>query len=205
MIREKLASDKISERILWLTGLWFLLFFGSVVLSFFLLPKGFLKDYTESRDFETSANLLISTVQIFFFNQIAVIAILIGSVFAKKRKEKERYLTLGYYCFFLMIMFNCVVLGTGSFSVNDVGVTLADRIIGMFQITEHAGLIEMFGELLITCAMADKYLVMTQGKNTTTRSIKEIRWEKQDVICIVLGVLLMLLGAFIESRAILLL
>ncbi|MBD5134653.1 MAG: hypothetical protein HDT39_01620 [Lachnospiraceae bacterium] len=203
MVREKLTSEKLYIRIICLTVIFLIAFIGTVALSYFFLPDGFLNSYSESRDFETSSNLLVSTLQIFLFNQMSVVAILVGSIFAKKRKEKECYLTLGYYCFLLLVLLNAVILGTGSFSsTNTASIPLMERIAGMFHFAQHAGMIEMFGLLLIACSLADKYLVMTHGKNTSTRSIKEITWKKQEILCIIIGILLMLFAAFIESRAI---
>ncbi|MCI6533572.1 hypothetical protein [Blautia obeum] len=39
-----------------------------------------------------------------------------------------------------------------------------ERIIRTFDIMHNAGLLEMYGQLLITSALATKYLVMTEGK-----------------------------------------
>ncbi len=72
----------------------------------------------------------------------------------------------------------------------------------MLNITKNAGLIEMFGQLLITCSFANKYLVMTYKKETQTRKIKEIKWSKQEIIFLILGIVLMFIGAMIESNSI---
>ena len=42
MIREKLTSDKLFERIITLTIIFLLVFFGVTILSYYLLPEGFL-------------------------------------------------------------------------------------------------------------------------------------------------------------------
>ncbi len=73
----------------------------------------------------------------------------------------------------------------------------------MFNITEKAGLIELFGQLIITCSVSNKYLVMTYKNKTTTRKMKDVKWNKTEIICLIIGILFMLIGAFIESNAIL--
>lgn len=41
-IREGMISDKVAQRILWLTIVFFIAFFGITILSYFFLPAGFL-------------------------------------------------------------------------------------------------------------------------------------------------------------------
>lgn len=60
----------------------------------------------------------------------------------------------------------------------------------------------MYGQLLITGALATKYLVMTEGRRTTTRKIQEIQISKSELLTLVCGFLLMFAGALVESRAI---
>ena len=60
----------------------------------------------------------------------------------------------------------------------------------------------MYGQLLITSALATKYLIMTQGKKTTTRMITDIEMKKSEVFVLICGFVLMLAGTFVESNAI---
>ena len=41
-IREGMISDKVAQRILWLTIVFFIAFFGITILSYYFLPEGFL-------------------------------------------------------------------------------------------------------------------------------------------------------------------
>ena len=41
-IKEGMISDKVTQRILWLSILFFIVFFGATIFSFYLLPEGFL-------------------------------------------------------------------------------------------------------------------------------------------------------------------
>lgn len=45
-IKEKIYSERISIRILWLTVAFALIFYGVTVLSYFLLPEGILYFHT---------------------------------------------------------------------------------------------------------------------------------------------------------------
>lgn len=73
-----------------------------------------------------------------------------------KNREEQKYLSVSYSVFMVYTMINAVVLGLCSFSKNAAVLSIADRIIGMFKVTEHAGLIKIFGQIPIMCALADK-------------------------------------------------
>ena len=203
MIRNRLTSSKISERIITLTVITFILFFGVTILSYFILPEGFLLNKNNLTDFDTSSNIIICMFQIFLWNLISVLAIFIGCFFAKKRKKNEEYISLSYWIYFIIVSLAAVTLGTWSFTSNTTSVPIFQRIIDMFNILKHAGLVELYGQLLITCALSNKYLVMTYKSKTTTRKIKDVKWAKSEIICLIFGILLMYIGAFIESNAIL--
>lgn len=199
-IRKKLYSDNVWSRIAMLICIFCFAFFGVTIISYYLLPKGFLSNQSNMKDFETSTSLLVCTLQIFFFNMISVLCILVASIFS--RKKDEIYVSSGYYCFVLFVIINAITLGTGSFSEVVVDVALFERIISMFHITKHAGLVEMLGQVLIACSLANKSLVMTDGKQTTTRKLKEINYTKTEIAVFSFGLIIMFLGALIESNTI---
>ena len=202
MIRKKLTSDKLFERIITLTIIFLLVFFGVTILSYYLLPEGFLLNKNNGTNFNTSTNIIICTLQIFAWNMISVVAIFIGSLFSKKNNDQQQYLSLSYFVFIVLILFSAITLGTWSFSFKTEPVPLLERIISMFHITERAGLVELYGMLLITCSLANKSLVMSIKNKTITKKMKDIKWNKKEIICAVCGMLLMLIAAFIESKSI---
>ena len=202
MIREKLTSDKLFERIITLTIIFLLVFFGVTILSYYLLPEGFLLNKNNGTNFNTSTNIIICTLQIFAWNMISVIAIFIGSLFSKKNNDQQQYLSLSYFVFIVLILLSAITLGTWSFSFKTESVPLLERIISMFNITERAGLVELYGMLLITCSLANKSLVMSIKNKTITKKMKDIKLNKKEIICAICGMLLMLIAAFIESKSI---
>ena len=202
MIREKLTSDKLFERIITLTIIFLLVFFGVTILSYYLLPEGFLLNKNNGTNFNTSTNIIICTLQIFAWNMISVVAIFIGSLFSKKNNDQQQYLSLSYFVFIVLILLSAITLGTWSFSFKTESVPLLERIILMFNITERAGLVELYGMLLITCSLANKSLVMSIKNKTITKKMKDIKWNKKEIICAICGMLLMLIAAFIESKSI---
>ena len=82
--REGMISDKVAQRILWLSILFFIIFFGVTILSYYLLPEGLLLGKNRISDFKTSENLFLCTAQIFLYNMLSVAFILVGSMFAKR-------------------------------------------------------------------------------------------------------------------------
>lgn len=202
IIKEKMSSDKLLTRILWLTIALFVIFYGVTIISYFLLPEGFLLKKNNISDFKTSESLMTCALQIFSYNMISVIVIIFGSLFARKKEGEKGYKSYGCLGFFVFVILNAITLGTWSFTVNTNSVPLIERIIRTFDIMHNAGLLEMYGQLLITSALATKYLVMTEGKNTTTRRLKDLKFETSEIITFICGLLLMYVGALIESHAI---
>ncbi|MHC5248442.1 hypothetical protein [Enterococcus sp. LJL90] len=102
----------------------------------------------------------------------------------------------------MLIAINAVTLGTWSFSVERAAVPLVERIFGLFHFTQNAGLIEMFGQMLILCSLATISIVKVSGKEVITKKFRDIRLASPEIIVVCFGVGLMFLGAFIEGLAI---
>ena len=167
----------------------------------FLLPEGFLLNKNRISDFQTSENLFLCAVQIFLYNMLSVAFIFFGSAFARKKEGEKAYRSYGQLGFFVFVLLDAVTLGTWSFTANANSVPLIDRIFRTFDIVHNAGLLEMYGQLLITGALATKYLVMTEGRRTSTRSIRTIPISRSEILALVCGFFLMFAGALVESRA----
>lgn len=201
-IREGMVSDKLTQRILWLTLVFAIVFFGGTVLSFYLLPEGFLLGKNEISDFQTSRNLFLCAMQIFLYNMLSVAVLFFGSAFARKKEGEQSYRSFGQAGFLVFVLLNAVTLGTWSFTQNAHSVPLMARLLRTFDILHNAGLLEMYGQLLITSALATKYLVMTEGAKTTTRKLSQVRLSRGELAALLGGFALMAAGAMVESRAI---
>lgn len=201
-LKEKLSSDNLKERLIYSLSIFFVLFISITILSHYILPQGILKGKIPSSNVEISNNFMISALRIFAVNLISVIFIFIGSLFNQKRNGEKNYYSIGYNVFFMLISINAITLGTWSFSVETQAPSLIDRLLGMFNIIKRAGLWEIIGQLLITCSIAHIGLVLTNGKETITRSMKSVKLSKSEIVCIILGFIFMLVGALVESIAI---
>lgn len=201
-LRNKLSSNSLSERIIWTAGLFLVIFFGILLTSYFLLPEGLLKNKNPLQSWNTSDHTLILALQIFFYNLLSVLIIFLASLFAQKKASEANYLSVGYMAFFTLISINSIVLGTWSFSVEREAVPLIDRMIGTFDIVHRAGLWEMAGQLLITCAIAHISMIRSSGSDTITRNIREIRLVNSEKAALLIGIIFMLIGAVVESNSI---
>lgn len=200
--RENLSSNSLKQRVLFSMLLYLALFFGVVVISYFFLPEGLLKSKNPLQNWETSNNTFTLTLQIFFYNMLSVLVIVLGSLFGQKKESEANYLSIGYLALFTQFCINGIVLGTWSFSMAGEAIPLLERIVRTFDLTHRAGLWEMLGQLLITCAVAHIATVLTNDKNTVTRKIRDIHLTTAEKIVLMTGLGLMLVGAIIESIAI---
>ena len=106
-IKDGMISDKVSQRILWLTIVFFIAFFGITILSYYLLPEGFLLRKNRISDFKTSENFFLCTAQIFLYNILSVAFIFVGSMFAKRNEGEKAYRSYGRIGFFCVHFAQC--------------------------------------------------------------------------------------------------
>ena len=202
IIRHRLSDYSLCRRIVAPALIATVVFVFVTLASHWLLPSGVLRDRNPLQSWDESPNAAKLAVQIFAYNQISVVIIVIGSLFANRRDGEEWYFSTGYLAFFTLVGMNAVTLGTWSFAVETDEPPVIDRLVGMLDIIHRSGLWEMAGQLLITCACAHIALVRSTGSNTCTRSFREMHMAPSEKGAIAVGVLLMLTGAIIESIAI---
>ncbi|MBO0410160.1 hypothetical protein JZO81_03790 [Enterococcus hulanensis] len=200
---KKMFSDKrIYIRILVSLITFLLLFFSVASVSYFLLPEGILKETNPLSNFSTSTDLIESTIQIFLYNSISVIVMSFASLFAFSNRN-DSFLSYGYLGLSTQFLINGIILGTWSFSVtNQAAPSLTMRLLRTFDLFHRSGLWEMIGQLLIVAALARISFIRSNRKEIENTPFKEIRLSKAECLTIVSGLVLMFLGAFIESYAI---
>lgn len=201
-IKRNMTSDSVASRITTTYICFLMIFFTVTIVSYHLLPEGLLRNKHPLQSWDTSPNLLISTLQIFSYNLLSVVAILFANIFSTRKNKADCFMPLGYLSFFIMITMNAVVLGTWSFSVVSAAVPLMARLIRTFDLLHRAGLWEMSGQLFVLCATVKISLIITDGKETITRNWRTIKLSKPEIIILCTGLLLMLSGALVESCSI---
>ena len=198
-----ITQEKVYKRILSTFVIFYLLFFIVVILSYFLLPEGFLKSKNSISDFEASKNIGFQALQIFSYNCISVVLLIVGN-FLSPSKEDGLYLPYGYLGLMVQFILNGITLGTWSFTeVTQSAPALSVRLLRTFDIFHKAGIWEMTGQIIIVSALANIAIIRTNCKETTNRKRKEWYPTKIEIVIAFFGLSLMIAGAIIESMAIL--
>jgi hypothetical protein len=201
-LKHHLVDERLSVRIILAVVLYFTFFITLTVLSYYLLPEKVLLGKNSLTDFETSTNLFTSTVQIFSFNLLSVVFIVIGNLFAFFNRD-DGFIPSGYLALGLQCATNAITLGTWSFTAASIAPDLPGRLLRVFDLAHRAGLWEMMGQVLVLCATARIAIIKTNGNETVTTPITDIRLKKSEIACAVSGLCLMFVGAFVESSSIL--
>ena len=204
-LTKNMVGNKIlHKRVLGILFGYVTIFLTVLIIAHYFLPEGFLRGNTVGGNLNFSNNIYISAIQIFLFNLISTCCIIVGSIFTKRKNENEAYISTGIQTLFILCIINALVLGTNSFGTPLENASLSNKIIGILNIFHAAALWEILGLILITAVFSfDKSLVMTTGKITISRNIRSIHFTKQEIFVMLLGIILMIVGAFIESYAIL--
>lgn len=200
-MRESLSDDKLIKRFCYCFVLLVLIFTIITVVSYYCFPSGILIN-KQSANFELSESIAINFISIVGWNMISIICIFIASFFSKKRSTERKFISVGYTVLFSLVVINAVTLGTWSFSVYRPEVSLFNRILGFFNVFNNSGLVEMLGQTLIVCSLANMSVIRVCNRKVEMRKFKGYRFTISEKISILIGLLLVLLGALIESIAI---
>lgn len=198
-----ITQEKVYKRVLSSFVVFYFIFFIVVVLSYYLLPEGFLKSKNSIADFETSKNVWFQALQIFAYNCISVILLIVGNFFSTSKYDGI-YLPYGYLGLMVQFILNGITLGTWSFTaVTQSAPALSVRLLRTFDIFHRAGIWEMTGQIIIVSSLANIAIIRINGKETTCRKRKEWYPTKMEIDIAFFGLILMIVGAIIESIAIL--
>lgn len=201
--KDLIANPRLSVR-LFATGATATILFTTVtILSYFLLPEGLLRNRHPLQNWETSPQLWLSTIQILSFNMLSVAAICLGNLFAARKEPQKHPFPYGLTAFFVMIIIDALVLGTWSFAIVQPSINLGQRFIRMFDLAHRAGLWEIAGQMLIACATTGLVRIITVDRHTTVLPLYTIQLSRTEWLTVLLGLVLMACGAYIESAAIL--
>ena len=108
--RKNLTSGNVYLRVATTCFLFVVIFLTITTISYFLLPEGILRSKNHAQNWDVSNNLLVSTLQIFLFNQLSVVIVLIANTFSSRKKSEQDYFPLSYLAFFVQISINAVTL-----------------------------------------------------------------------------------------------
>ncbi len=200
-LRQRLASDRWQQRLFTALILFFFLFFAAMVIAYFLLPQGFLRNKNPLQSWQQSPAVWVRAAQIFFYNMLSVAVIALASLAANRKTKEQRFLPVSYQALFTLAVINGVVLGTWSFgAATAAGPPLLERFLGTFDL-RHAGIWEMVGQVCITAALAGVSRWRWTGTTEEHRRFSELRLSPGEGLLGAAGLALMLIGAVVESFA----
>lgn len=181
---------------------FWVLFVTTIVISHLSLPEGLLLGKTTGGNLELSSNFFVSTLQILTYNLISIICIVIGSLFARRKNEKDVYHSYGANVLIVLAVLFGLVLGTNSFGIQVENVSLLYKILGLFDVTQRSAIWEITSIIMMTSVFSNKSLVFTTGKKTTTIKWKQLFFSKLEIGFIIVSLLFLVVGAIVESTAI---
>ena len=203
--KKGITSEKIEPRFFYIILLYMGIFIVSTVVGHLFLPEGFLANSPTNIGgrIDFSTDLVTSTLQVFLYNCISLILIVFAGLFAQRKTEADSYFPVSISCLCVLATITGLTLGTNSFGVVIENTSLVQKLIDMLNIFKYSALWEIAGQMLIVASLATKSIVLTTGKTTIVKKINQLGFTKSDIVYVGIGLLLMLIGAFIESRAIL--
>ncbi len=198
-------DDNIYKRIGWMYVSFLLIYISVTILAYLLLPDGILRGkHTVVSALELSPNLWISTLQIFGYNLIPTSLIICSNLIAQQsRISKEKFVPIGYFGFWCVVILAGLYLGTWSFEVVTEAPPLYLRLIRGFDVFHHAGFYELSAYLLVAVTSFKFTLWYSDGKKiVTSRKWRDARLNSSEKIIFVLVFVLLFCGALIESYGI---
>lgn len=197
-----LTSQSVWKRFVSMYLMFFLVFYSMVVISQLILPEGILRGRNTGNLFETSTNIWLSSLQIFSWNMLSIIVLMIANLFAYRSDEREPYVSYGFMSMIVWAIIDGVTLGTNSFGIHRENTELLVKLLGTFDLLHRAGMWELTGLVCIASVFQQKSIVLTTKKITTVKKFRELNYTKADLCFLILGLTLMIIGAIIESLGI---
>jgi len=196
------TDDNLYKRIGWMYVSFFLLFMPVTALSYFLLPEAILRGkHPIISQLQLSSNMWVSTLQIFGYNLIPT-ALIIGSnlLAQQSRFARNRFVPIGYWAFWSLIIYCAVVMGTWSFEVVMTAPPLSYRLLGIFDITHRSGLIEFSAYILAATASFGLTRWYSDGKQiVASKQWRDVSISKHERMFLLFAFVLLLCAGLIES------
>ncbi len=192
------TQDGVFKRVLLLYGLFMLLSNAAYLLGYYLLPEGFLRGspmMTTARAVASSSTFWSQWASTFLINFSLVIAL---SVWLNLFQVKGS--SLGYIWPIFLAIQSGVVAGTNSFLLSDL--TQVNVRDGMVKSLSIGGL-EFLGDILIIASTVSlavyQFSSWTQLRPTKLKNLRDVRLSRAEVLCLIAGITLLLVAAYIET------
>lgn len=196
------VSGSVYSRILWLYGMYTLLSNAAFLVGYYWLPEGFMRGSPQ-----TSAGRVAAEAQTFvgqfgltlLFNlgMVAVVSIVMNF-------NQVKGVPVGYLYPFFLGMTSGLIAGTNSFIASDL--TQYNARDGM-ALALSIGNLEMLGYIFVIASTVKFGIYQYRSwwrwsgeyKPTKVMSFREVRLSTPEMVCLALGGLLIIIGAYRET------
>ena len=205
ILTDGVTDGNVYKRIGWMYITFFGIFLPTVIASYYLLPEGILRGkHPIISQLEFSSDLLILTLQIFGYNLLLMILIIAANLIAQQsRIAREKFVPIGYTAFWVVTLLLAVYTGTWSFEVVTAAPPLQDRLVRVFDILHHSGLVEISAYILAAVTSYKFTLWYSDGRRVIrSRRREDIKLDRSEKVFLVLAFVLLFCGAIIESYGI---
>jgi hypothetical protein len=197
------TQDGVFKRILWLYGLNALLFNICFVFAYYLLPEGFMRGSPQMFAGEVVAKAKSFWSQFgltLFFNLGVMTTIAVVANF-----NQVKGFPAGYLLPLALAVTGGLIVGTNSFMADDL-----DRYSNVREamaLGQTIGGVETLGFILVIASTV-KYGVYRyrswwrwsgKWKPTKVMNLRDVRLSRQEVLCLVSGILLLIVAAYRET------
>jgi hypothetical protein len=192
-----LTQDSVFKRVLLLYGLFVLLSNAAYLLGYYLLPEGFLRGSpTQGPARIATAGTFWSQLALTFLINLGLMIVL--SVWLNL--IQVRGFPLGYLWIIVTALQSGVVAGTNSFLQSDL--TRINARDGMAASLSIGGL-EFLGYILVVASTVSiavyQFSSWTQLRPTKLKNLRDVRLSKAEVLCLIGGIALLLVAAYLET------
>ena len=192
------TQDSVFKRILWLYGLFTLLSNASFLLGYYLLPEGFMRGSPLM-----AAGELVASAESFWpqFGLTLLFNVGLITVFGVGANlQQVRNFPAGYLIPIFLGIGGGLIVGTNSFIASDLS---------RYSVRDGMALGLSIGELemlayIITIASTVKFGIyqyrnLVDWKPTKVKRLCDVRLSRQEILCLIIAVLLLIFAAYRET------
>ena len=191
-------QENVFTRVLWLYGLYSLLNLFSFLLGYHFLPEGFLRGspYVAIGSFVATAPSFWGELGLTLLFNLGTATV----VCALTNLQQFRRVPIGYVAPVVLGIVSGLISGTNSFAASDLKQFNAwdGMALGM-----GIGGIEMLAYVLVISATARiglyNYESLAQWQGEKLKSLRDIRFTAQEVLCLGLGIAMIVFAAYRET------
>lgn len=200
MMLNGITDYDVLKRIGSMYVIYFLLLYSVILLSYFILPDGMLKGMNPLvKALNLSPDLLTAAMQIFLYNMIFIIIILICGLLAEELPIcRGSYLPLSYSVLLIQVIIYGIIIGTWSFEM------VSGTKPGLYGILTRpftgAGLLEFSAYILMACVSFSITKWFSNRKTIVkSRPWSKIRLNAVEWAIFALSFIILFLGALCEA------